>query len=79
MDIIFCFGSWDILYNISSLTFSYCVQKLEHATRNDHVVGQHLSQSDKLWIIWKKRIITVSGGRLDHLCREGGGRGGALL
>ena len=38
----------DLLGNISSLTFSYYVQNLEHATRNDHAAWQHLSQSDGL-------------------------------
>ena len=36
---------------VFQLTFSYCVQKLEHATRNDHVTWQHLC--DGLWVIWR--------------------------
>ena len=56
----FCFGSSDLLYYVFQLTFSYCVQKLEHATWNDHVVWQHHSQSDKLWVIQRKRIINCT-------------------
>ena len=36
--VFFGFGSWDLLIYVFQLTFSYCVQKLEHATWNDHVV-----------------------------------------
>ena len=52
--IFLCFGSWDLLYYEFQLTFSYCVQKLEHATRNDHATWQHLC--DGLWVIWRNCI-----------------------
>ena len=43
---------WHCSGEFCLLTLPYVTQKLEHATRNDHTVWQHINQFNRLLIIW---------------------------